>query len=89
MTTIPDNERMASTTEPQTLTLLVMNRIGVLSRITRVIAIQRANIEELNITKATGDQSQITLVVDLDRRSSELLAHKIERLIEVVEVNLA
>ena len=75
-------------TQPHTLSLLVDNRFGVLTRITGLISRRGFNIESLAVG-TTEDQtlSRVTVVVCADDVSLEQIKKQLHKLVNVHKIN--
>ena len=78
---------MSETTGKHTISLIVENHFGVLSRVAGLISARGFNIDSLTVS-ATEDPtiSRMTIVVDADAVKLEQVKHQLERLIDVIDV---
>ena len=78
---------MAETTGKHTISLIVENHFGVLSRVAGLISARGFNIDSLTVS-ATEDPtiSRMTIVVDADATKLEQVKAQLGRLIDVIEV---
>lgn len=71
-----------------TLSVLVENRPGVLTRIAGLFARRGYNIDSLTVGRTEDDQySRMTIVVDGDQDTVEQVAKQLHKLIDVIKVN--
>jgi len=74
--------------KPHTLAVLVLNRPGVLSRVSGLFSRRGFNIESLSVgTCEEPDLSRMTLVVFGDDRQVEQVIKQLNKLIDVVKVS--
>ena len=78
---------MSETTSKHTISLIVENHFGVLSRVAGLISARGFNIDSLTVS-ATEDPtiSRMTIVVDADAPKLEQVKAQLGRLIDVIEV---
>jgi acetolactate synthase-1/3 small subunit len=70
-----------------TLSVLVENKPGVLTRIAGLFSRRGYNIESLSVgPTGEGDFSRLTIVVDLEHRSLEHVIGNLDKLVSVLEI---
>ncbi|MFA5622154.1 MAG: acetolactate synthase small subunit [Thermovirgaceae bacterium] len=73
----------------QTISLLVEDRPGVLSRISGLVSRKGYNVDSLSIGKAEQEGlSRLTMVVDGGEKSAEQIVRQFRKLVETVDVKL-
>src|SRR5512140_3781342 len=72
---------------PQTLSVLVENKFGVLARISGLFSARGFNIESLTVAKTLDPAfSRITMVVDVEDKTREQVLKQLNKQINVVQV---
>ena len=72
---------------PQTLSVLVENKSGVLARISGLFSARGFNIESLTVAKTMDPNfSRITMVVDVEEQTREQVLKQLHKQINVVQV---
>lgn len=72
---------------PQTLSVLVENKSGVLARIAGLFSARGFNIESLTVAKTRDPEfSRITMVVDVEQKTREQVLKQLNKQINVVQV---
>ncbi len=72
---------------PQTLSVLVENKAGVLARIAGLFSARGFNIESLTVAKTIDPAfSRITLVVDVEERTREQVLKQLNKQVNVIQV---
>src|SRR5688500_8016179 len=72
---------------PQTLSVLVENKSGVLARIAGLFSARGYNIESLTVAKTPDPAfSRITIVVDVEEKTREQVLKQLNKQINIVQV---
>ncbi len=72
---------------PQTLSVLVENKAGVLARIAGLFSARGFNIESLTVAKTVDPAfSRITLVVDVEEKTREQVLKQLNKQVNVIQV---
>ena len=73
--------------DKHTISVLVENHFGVLSRVSGLISARGFNIDSLTVSTTEDPTiSRMTIVVDADAVKLEQVKHQLDRLIDVIEV---
>nr|WP_229117341.1 acetolactate synthase small subunit [Enemella dayhoffiae] len=81
------NQIQAAATELRTLSVLVLNKPGVLTRIAALFSRRGFNIESLAVGPTEhADLSRITLVANVDDTALEQLTKQLNKLVEVLKI---